>query len=60
MRVEMAGRPETRPLQFTVARDAFAAGELRDYSLSHRSNRVLAILPRGRTVTPAAGVIVNW
>ena len=60
MRTDMAGRPDTRPLQFTTAREAFDAGELRDYSLSRRGNRVLAIVPRGRTVTPSAGVIVNW
>jgi hypothetical protein len=35
-------------------------GNVRDYSVSHRSDRVLTIVPRPRSEPAIAGVIVNW
>jgi hypothetical protein len=51
MRSSTAGAP-ARPLPGIEG--------VRDYSVAHRSNRILAIVPRARTEIPVAGVILNW
>ena len=48
------------PYEFSTPRVALQAGNLRDYSLAHNSDRVLVIAPVPRTDTPTAGAIVNW
>jgi len=60
MRSDLAGGPATTPLQFTAPREAVNLPDVRDYSLAHRSDRVLTIVPVGRSGPPTAGVIVNW
>lgn len=60
MRTDLAGAPDTVPLQFTAPREAVDLPEVRDYSVAHRSDRVLMIVPVGRSRPEAAGVIVNW
>lgn len=60
MRADLAGGPSTTPLQFTAPREAVDQADVRDYSVAHRSDRVLMIVPVGRSRPPTAGVIVNW
>lgn len=60
MRADLAGTPDTTPLQFTAPREAVDVAEVRDYSVAHRSDRVIMIIPAGRGGPPSAGVIVNW
>jgi Tol biopolymer transport system component len=60
MRTDFAGGAGTVPLQFTAPREAVAVPDVRDYSIAHRSNRALMIIPVARSLPPAAGVIVNW
>ena len=60
MRTDIAGTPDTVPLQFTAPREAVDLHEVRDYSVAHRSDRVLMIVPVDRSRPAAAGVIVNW
>ena len=60
IRVDLAGTPETTPLQFTAPREAVDVADVRDYSAAHRSDRVVMIVPAGRGRPPSAGVIVNW
>ena len=35
-------------------------GQIRDFALAHRSDRVLVILPRARAEQPGARVLLNW
>lgn len=60
MRADLAGTPDTTPLQFTAPRQAVDVAEVRDYAVAHRSDRVVMIVPAGRGRPPSAGVIVNW
>ena len=60
MRADLAGTAETTPLQFTAPREAVDIADVRDYSVAHRSDRVVMIVPAGRSRPPSAGVIVNW
>jgi Tol biopolymer transport system component len=46
--------------KFSTPRVAFQAGNVRDYSLAHNSDRVLVIVPAPRSETPVAGAILNW
>ena len=60
MRSDLAGGSGTTPLQFTAPREAVNLPDVLDYSVAHRGDRVLTIVPAGRTRPPTAGVIVNW
>ena len=60
MRADLAGTPDTIPLQFTAPTVAADVADVRDYSVAHRSDRVVMIVPAGRSRPPSAGVIVNW
>ena len=60
MRSNLAGGPATTPLQFTAPTEAVDVADVRDYSVAHRSDRILMIVPVGRSRPPTAGVIVNW
>ena len=60
MRADLAGTPETTPLQFTAPREAADVAEVRDYAVAHRSDRLVMIVPIGRSRPPSAGVIINW
>ena len=60
MRTDLAGTPDTVPLQFTAPREAVDLAEVRDYSVAHRTDRVVMIVPVQSTRPATAGVIVNW
>ena len=60
MRAYLAGTPDRIPLQFTAPTAAADVEDVRDYSVAHRSDRVVMIVPAGRSRPPSAGVIVDW
>ena len=60
MRTDLAGTPDAVPLQFTAPQEAVDVAEVRDYSVAHRSDRVVMILPVARSRPATGGVIVNW
>ena len=60
MRADLAGTPATTPLQFVTPREAVNAADVRDFSIAHRGNRIVMIIPAERRSSPVAGVVLNW